>query len=74
MRFGGLADILQAQMMDLMASLDYVQAYIDDLLIITRGTIDNRGSHLKNRDSAHIGCAMPESKSMQLSHSSVPMK
>ena len=37
MGFGGSADIFQAQMMDLMASLDYVRAYIDDLLIITRG-------------------------------------
>ncbi len=27
--------------MDLMASLDYVRAYIDDLLIITRGTIED---------------------------------
>ena len=26
--------------MDLMASLEYVRAYIDDLLIITRGTLD----------------------------------
>ncbi len=32
MGFGGSADIFQAQMMDLMASLEYVQAYIDDLL------------------------------------------
>jgi hypothetical protein len=50
MGFGGSTDIFQAQMMDLMASLDYVRAYIDDLLIITRGTIED---HLKNRDSAH---------------------
>jgi hypothetical protein len=28
-------------MMDLMASLEFVQAYIDDLLIITRGTLDD---------------------------------
>jgi hypothetical protein len=44
MRFGGSADIFQAQMkiLDLMASLDYVQAYIDDLSIITRGTLDNQ--------------------------------
>jgi hypothetical protein len=28
-------------MMDLMASLEYVQAYMDDLLIITRGTLDD---------------------------------
>jgi hypothetical protein len=41
MGFGGSANIFQAQMMDLMASLEYVQAYIDDLLIITRGTLDD---------------------------------
>ena len=41
MGFGGSADIFQAQMMDLMASLEYVRAYIDDLLIITRGTLED---------------------------------
>ena len=41
MGYGGSADIFQAQMMDLMASLEYVCAYIDDLLIITRGTLDD---------------------------------
>jgi len=41
MGFGGSADIFQAQMMDIMASLEYVGAYIDDLLIITRGTLDD---------------------------------
>jgi hypothetical protein len=41
MGFGGSVDALQAQMIDLMASLDYVQAYIDDLLTITRGALDN---------------------------------
>jgi len=41
MGFGGSADIVKTQMMDLMASLEYVRAYIDDLLIITRGTRDN---------------------------------
>jgi hypothetical protein len=40
MGFGGSADILQAQIMDLMASLEFVQAYMDDLLIITRGILD----------------------------------
>jgi hypothetical protein len=30
MGFGGSANIFQAQMMDLMANLEYVQAYIDD--------------------------------------------
>jgi len=32
------ADIFQAEMMDLMESLEYVRAYIDNLLVITRGT------------------------------------
>ncbi len=41
MGFGGSAKTFQAQMMDLMASLEYVQAYIDDLLIITRGALDD---------------------------------
>ncbi len=33
--------------MDLMASLDYVRAYIDDLLIITRGTIEDHISKIE---------------------------
>ena len=41
MGFGGSANIFQAQMMDLMASLEYVQAYIDYLSIMTRGTLDD---------------------------------
>jgi hypothetical protein len=40
MGFGGSADIFQAHIMDLMASLKFVRAYMDDLLIITRGILD----------------------------------
>jgi hypothetical protein len=40
MGFGGSANIFQAQIMDLMSSLEFVQAYMDDLLIITRQTLD----------------------------------
>jgi hypothetical protein len=40
MGFGGSADIFQAQIMDLMTSLEFVRAYMDDLLIITRGVLD----------------------------------
>ncbi len=47
MGFGGSADIFQAQMMDLMASLDYVRAYIDDLLIITRGSLKDHISKIE---------------------------
>jgi hypothetical protein len=47
MGFGGSADIFQAQMMDLMASLEYVRAYIDDLLIITRGDLEDHLSKIE---------------------------
>ena len=40
MGFGGSADIFQAQIMHLMAALEFVQAYVDDLLIITREMLD----------------------------------
>jgi hypothetical protein len=40
MGFGGSANIFQAQKLDLMASLEFVRAYMDDLLIITRQTLD----------------------------------
>ena len=36
MGLGGSADIFQAQIIDLMAFLEFVRAYMDDLLIITR--------------------------------------
>ncbi len=39
MGYAGSADIFQAEMMNLMESLEYVRAYIDDLLVITRGTL-----------------------------------
>ena len=39
--FSGSADIFQAEMMDLMEALEYVRAYIDNLLVITRGTLED---------------------------------
>jgi hypothetical protein len=42
MGFGGSANIFQAQIMDLMASLEFVRAYMDGLLIITRQILDER--------------------------------
>jgi hypothetical protein len=46
--FGGSANIFQAQIMDLMASLKFVQAYMDDLLVITRRTLDK---HLQKMET-----------------------
>jgi hypothetical protein len=41
MGFGGSANIFQAQMMGLVASLEYVPVYIDNALIITTGVLDD---------------------------------
>jgi len=41
MGYAGSADIFQAEMMDLMEALEYVRAYIDDLMVITRGTLED---------------------------------
>jgi hypothetical protein len=48
MGFGGSANIFQAQKMDLMASLEFVQGYMDDLLIITKQTLDE---HLQKMET-----------------------
>ncbi len=48
MGFGGSADIFQAQIMDLMASLKFLQAYMDNLLIIMRGILDK---HLQKMET-----------------------
>ncbi len=41
MGFAGLADIFQAEMGHLMAAQEYIRAYTDNLLVITRGSHDN---------------------------------
>jgi hypothetical protein len=71
MGFGGSANIFQAQIMDLMASLEFVQAYMDNLLIITRGILM---STFKKWRQCSPDCVTLDSKSMQLSHCSVHMK
>jgi hypothetical protein len=47
MGFAGLADIFQAEMGNLMATLEYVKAYIDNLLVITKGSLDDHLDKLK---------------------------
>jgi hypothetical protein len=41
MGYAGSADIFQAEMMDLMEALEYVRAYIDNLLVITGRTLED---------------------------------
>ncbi len=50
MGMGGSANIFQAEMISLMASLEFVQAYMDDLLIITRGIMDEHLQKLRQCD------------------------
>ncbi len=47
MGFSGSADIFQAEMGNLMVTLEYVQAYIDILLVITKGSLDDHLDKLK---------------------------
>ncbi len=51
MGFAGSADIFQAEMGNLMASLEYVRAYIDDLLVITKRSLDD---HLNKLEAVFI--------------------
>jgi hypothetical protein len=51
MGFAGLADILQAELGNLMAALEYLRAYIDDLLVIIKSS---RGDHLGKLEQVFI--------------------
>ena len=51
MGFAGSADIFQAEMGNLMASLEYVPVYIDNLLVITKGSLDD---HLVKLEAVFI--------------------
>ncbi len=51
MGFSGSADTFQVEMGNLMASLKYVQAYIDDLLVIRKGSL---GDHLDKLEAVFI--------------------
>ncbi len=57
MGFAGSADIFQEEMGNLMATLEYVRAYIDDLLVITKGSLDD---HLDKLKQVFIYCAMQD--------------
>jgi hypothetical protein len=52
--FAGSADIFQAEMGNLMATLEYVRACIDDLLVITKSSHDN---HLDKLERFSSDCA-----------------
>ncbi len=47
MGFARSADIFQAEMENLMATLEYVRAYIDNLLVINKGSLNDHLDKLK---------------------------
>jgi hypothetical protein len=47
MGYAGSADIFQAEMMNLTEALEYVRAYNDNLLVITRGTLEDHLEKLR---------------------------
>jgi hypothetical protein len=47
MGFAGSADIFQAEMGNLMATFKYIRAYIDNILVITKGSLDDHLDKLK---------------------------
>jgi hypothetical protein len=49
MGFGDSANIFQAQIIDLIESLEFLQSFMDDLLIITRGILDDH--HLQKMET-----------------------
>jgi hypothetical protein len=69
--YAGSADIFQAEMMNLMEALEYVRAYIDDLLVITQGSLKDHLEKLREvlRRLRDAGLKVNAAKSF-----SVPMK
>jgi hypothetical protein len=49
--FAGLADIFQSEMGNLLATLEYIKAYIDNLLVITKG---GHNDHLDKLEQVFI--------------------
>jgi len=70
MGFAGSADIFQAEMMDLMEALESVRAYIDDLLVITRGPLEDHLDKLREvlRRLCDVGLKVNAAKSFFCTH------
>ncbi len=70
MGFAGSVDIFQAEMMDLMEALEYVRAYIEDLLVITIGTLEDHLDKLREvlRRLGEVGLKVNAIKSFFCTH------
>jgi hypothetical protein len=65
MGIAGYPDFLQAKMMKLMESLEYVQAHIDDLLCISRNSLEDHLEKLEEvlRQLCNVGLKVKAHKS-----------
>ncbi len=54
----GSPNFFQAKMMELMESLEYVQAYIDDLLCISRNSLEDHLEKLEESSRATLRCGL----------------
>jgi hypothetical protein len=70
MGYAGSADIFQAEMMNLMEALEYARAYIDNLLVITRGTLEDHLEKLREvlRRLREAGLKVNAAKSFFCTH------
>jgi hypothetical protein len=70
MGYAGSADIFQAEMMDLMEALEYVRAYINNLMVITRGTLEDHLEKLREvlRRLCKAGLKVNAAKSFFCTH------
>jgi hypothetical protein len=70
MGFAGSADIFQTEMMDLMEALEHVRAYIDDPLVVTRGTLEDHLHKLREvlRRLRNVGLKVNAVKSSFCTH------
>jgi len=70
MGYAGSTDIFQAEMMDLMEAQEYVRAYIDNLLVITRGTLEDHLDKLREvlRRLHNAGLKVNDAKSFFCTH------
>ncbi len=70
MGFAGSADIFRAEMMDLMEALEYVRAYIDNLLVITKGSLEDHLDKLREvlRSLREAGLKVNAAKSFFCTH------
>ena len=68
MGIAGSPDIFQAKMSELMVALEFVRTYLDDLLCITKASLDDHLDHLRLvlTRLREVGLTMPQNRNSVL--------